>query len=862
MKRISLRVSPSPSLPRHFSSSSCLSSSLTTVCRYGSHQSISFSHDLGEESVVHMNMNMEQQEEFINQAELFASMEDVETPVFNYKLEETPVVIDTEVIADAKELENVAANELLNEDEEILLMPDLNEENTNDNNSNRNMKKKKMESNLSVPPPSETWIARMQDASSYLSKQDALYLSIPTPEEVQLPPPTSPELSSCVMVVFAANDLRVHDNYALALAAVRAEQAGGIPVVAVAVVDYRLFAQPSAVGAFFRQSPMRARFFLETLEKLREKLERELHVPLLIRCGRPEEHIPRLAVECGATDVFLTTQYAPHEKYVHDTIMERIKHRRWISRDAETGLIATEHDATLIHPYSMHSSNSSHHCKHIVITREAPVPHSVWQTTLIHVDDLPVSVASMREGERWYHDDVTIARIRPTRPYDSYISRLSALPSRSELLPTSSELRGIHSPPAYRGALPTLTELGYGSAEAFVVSEVIATQSSHPPGEVAAMERVDAWLADAGVTSLLRTGREHRTNTKLYSQRLSRLSPYIALGSLSPRRLYESLRVYTSEHLRDQFVQMQYREALLRLSRRDYWHWMGLRYGPQLFFPYGPRPEHTDDIPDWRHDAKIVQKWCAGLTGIPLADAAMRELNTTGFVAHEGRQALAWLLTRGYGQDWRLGAEWLERCSLDYDPFICYGNFAYCSELIRDDFGEAVRNIHWLAHHHDQTGIYVKKWLPQLSKIPPVYIHRPHVLTPRMQAMHGIQLGKNYPYPLKLWDGAQYTLSSEELTTHFDRESLWQEKAKNGAGGSGYTEALRHGLAIMKVNEWNASDSLDEVKQRPWVHHLPKSAFPDNEEEEEMHHITAQHNRPAENKVQQQYQQEQFVSLE
>ncbi|KAH9586270.1 DNA photolyase [Trypanosoma melophagium] len=861
VRRIPFQVFTSPLLPRNFSYTSCFSYCLTTVCRYGSSQHVSSSYAVVEETV---NMQQQQEkEDLINQAELFASMED-DTPTTAYKVEER-VILDKEVIADAMELENVTANDFLNEDEEIpLVVPEQNEEDSNRHNSNQ---EKKMETNILVPPASETWIAIMQDSSSYLSKQDALYLAVPTPQEAQLPPAATPSLSSCVMVVFAANDLRVHDNYALALAAVRAEQSGGIPVVAVAVVDYRMFAQPSAVGAFFRQGPMRASFFLETLEKLREKLEGELHVPLLIRCGRPEEHIPRLAVECGATDIFLTTQYAPHEKEVHDTIMDRIKRRRWISRDAETGLIATEHDATLIHPYINNSINntnnnnnsSSNKCKHVVVPSEAPVPHSVWQTTLVHVDDLPVPVAAMREGERWYHDDVTIARIRPTRPYDAYIARITSLPSRSELLPTASELRGVQPPPAYRGAIPTLTQLGYGSAEAFVISEVIATQSSHPPGEVAAMERVEAWLADAGVTSLLRQGREHRTNTKLYSQRLSRLSPYIAVGALSPRRLYESLRIYTNEHLRDQFVQMQYREALLRLSRRDYWHWMGLRYGPQLFYSYGPHPEHTDDIPDWRHDAKIVQKWCAGLTGIPLADAAMRELNTTGFVAHEGRQALAWLLTRGYGQDWRLGAEWLERCSLDFDPFICYGNFAYCSELIRDDFGEAVRNIHWLAHHHDQTGIYVKKWLPQLSKIPPVYIHRPHVLTPRMQAMHGVQLGKNYPYPMKLWDGAQYTLSSDDLTTHFDKSSLWQERAKNGAGGPGYTEALRHGLAIMKVNEWTLAELEDDVRQRPWVHHLPKSAFPDNEEEEEeeMHHITARRNRPA----QKEEQQQQLVSL-
>nr|CCC95799.1 unnamed protein product [Trypanosoma congolense IL3000] len=648
----------------------------------------------------------------------------------------------------------------------------------------------------------------------YFNKQDALYLAPITPQEARVPSVNPPQPSSCVMVVFAANDMRVHDNYALALAARRAQAAGGLPVIAVAVVDYRSFAQPTEIGGFFKQSPMRARFFLETLAKLREKLEGELRVPLLIRCGRPEEHIPRLVVECSAIDVFLTTQYTPHEKEVHDAIMNAVKNRRWVCRDPTSNFGMIEHDATITHPYYGSSGAPGQAFDKGFSLTTAAVPHSVWQTTLVHIEDLPVPVASMAEGERWYHDDVTTANIRPTAAFDRCIDQLRKLPVRHDLLPSTDELRGLVTPPAYRGCIPTVAELGYGSPEAFVEEEVIATQSSHPPGEDAAIERLHDWLMDGGMSSMLRYGRERRTNTKMYSQRLSRLSPYLSCGALSPRRFYEELRRFTAENVRDNFVQQQYREAILRLSRRDYWHWMGLRYGSLLFYEYGPRPEHTDDIADWRHDRKIVQKWCAGLTGIPFADAAMRELLLTGFVASEGRQGLVWLLSRGYGQDWRLGAEWLGRCSLDYDPFVCYGNCAYYSELIRDDFGESVRSIHWLAHHHDQTGIYVKKWLPQLSKIPPVYIHRPHVLTPRMQAMHGVQLGRNYPYPLKLWDGAQYTLGSEQLTTYFGKGSTWQLKAKNGAGGPGYAEALRHGTDVLETHrlQHSAFDDADEVE--------------------------------------------------
>jgi deoxyribodipyrimidine photo-lyase len=719
-------------------------------------------------------------------------------------------------------------------------------------------------------------------SQSLLVQQDRMYLSGRTPAAAQLRPPSSvpaaamTEAQQCVLVVFSSNDLRVHDNYLLALASVRARTALAssssshsgtqhriaaappLPVIAVCVLDYRTFAQPSVVGGFFRQSPQRAQFMLDTVAALRRKLEGELHVPLIVRCGRPEEHVPRLAVELGAADVFMTTQYAPHERRVQTLTIQRLRRGVWVSREAvaddghnnddvdalsaphsadEDPLVAVvEHTTAHQHPYGedRHQQLSSKGA----IAAGPPVVHSVWQTTLVHLDDLPTPLAAMKEGERWYHDDVTVSTIRPTEPYDKSTQQLAGLPmswQQRSLLPSREEKEGRAPPSLLRGALPTLEDLGYAAAAArgtdFAFEEVIATQSSHPTaGEEAAIARLQDWLAEDGMTSLLRFGRERRTNTKMYSQKLARASPYIAVGALSPRKYYEVLRAFAHDNLRDGFVQQQFREGLLRLSRRDYWHWMGLRFGDRLFFSYGPHPEQTDDMADWRHDVKVVQRWCNALTGIPFADAAMRELVGTGFVAHEGRQALAWLLTRGYGQDWRIGAEWMERCSLDYDPFVCYGNFAYYSGLMLDDFGEPVRNVHYLAHHHDQTGIYIKKWLPQLSKVPPVYIHRPHVLTPRMQAMHNVYLGRNYPYPLKLWQGAQRTLTAAELTAYY---------AEGIRKGPGYAEALRYGSGVLQPEELSAAVTPAYVKHRTWASMLPASAFADVPEAAEHEEVMA-----------------------
>lgn len=561
-----------------------------------------------------------------------------------------------------------------------------------------------------------------------------------------------------VGVAYWLTDLRVHDHYPLALACKKAHELGGLPVVAMLCLDTRAFAQPSQILGCYRMGPQRAAFTLECVASLREHLQ-EMGVPLVIRVGFPEALLPQLMQQLRCVHCYTSTQYAPHEKVVHDSLI-----------------------------------NSSHEdLKRKDHAAPACTMHSVWQSTLVHVEDLPTPLAAMQDGFRWFHDDAVLANVRPTRPYactasmkrlpsvlpffkafDSFVRfqcdpSLRLLPGREGVDEDEAGWSGCPAA-AGMGPLPTLEDLGYRDVPSLLPTHVIATSSSHSGGESAASERLEDWIAQGGMKSMMRLGHVKRATVKMYSSELLRISPYISTGCMSPRRLYERLKEYAYDNALDGSVHLQFQEALLRLYRRDYWHFFGVRHGPSMFYSYGPKPENSDEAPDWRFDDKILRRWCNGLSGFPFADASMRELLATGWVGDPGRQALMWMLSIGLGQDWRAGAEWMERCSLDFDPFVCYGNSAYVSKLLPDDFGDNVHSLHYLAHKHDQTGIYVKKWLPVLSKVPSVYIHRPHVMTERMQAMHGVHLGKTYPYPVKLWDGAQATMGPSQLTTYFENE--------------------------------------------------------------------------------------------
>lgn len=544
----------------------------------------------------------------------------------------------------------------------------------------------------------------------------------------------------CVLALFSGNDLRLHDNYHLTLA-VRKAQKLGLPLACAFCYDLRTFAQPSLVGGFFRQSPQRAQFLIDTVASLNEDLGRE-GGELLTTIGTPEEEVPTLAQRLNAKHCFAMTQHAPHEALV--------QHRM---RDA---------------------------------LRKAGCEFStVWGQSTVHVDDLPRPFAEIPEGLRFFFDEFLLSTIRATEPFDCGDGRLRnvrlirssppAAPSRGARIGpsmfTSNSLvvaASASEAPLTRGS-PSLQELGYGSLDRFQNADT--GSYGFVVGEGAALEAVRQWLEDrGGLNGYVYPGykqRQERQDT--LGRRAARVSPYIATGALSPRRFHGMIRAYAAEHSLQGQVGTQYQEALLRLARRDFWLFMGLKHGRAMFFPYGPTPEHTDDIPDYRFNDKIVRKWCAGLNGLPFCDAAMKELTSTGFTSAQGRQALAWLLAVGYGQDWRVGAEWMERCSLDYEPFSCYGEFARCAKLIRDDFGETVHSAQFLAHRHDQTGSYTRAWLPQLTAVPTMYIHRPHVLTERMQDMHSVKIGAggNYPLPLKLWDGAQHQLGPSQLPAYF-----------------------------------------------------------------------------------------------
>ncbi|TGD72232.1 DASH family cryptochrome [Mangrovimicrobium sediminis] len=180
------------------------------------------------------------------------------------------------------------------------------------------------------------------------------------------------------------------------------------------------------------------------------------------------------------------------------------------------------------------------------------------------------------------------------------------------------------------------------------------------------------------------------------------LSPWLANGSLSVRRVAQSLRDYERTHGANESTRHLYSELLWR----EFFHWRAYEDGTALFRPHGRQPR--------RHlrtfEPRNFARWCAGATDYPLVNALMHQLVTTGWMSNRGRQIAASCLVNELNLDWRFGAAFFEKHLLDYDVASNYGNWQYIAGVGADPRGGRHFNIEKQAALYDPDGEFVRRW--------------------------------------------------------------------------------------------------------------------------------------------------------
>ena len=219
---------------------------------------------------------------------------------------------------------------------------------------------------------------------------------------------------------------------------------------------------------------------------------------------------------------------------------------------------------------------------------------------------------------------------------------------------------------------------------------------------------------------------------------VSRLSPYLHFGELSPSRIWDEVNNYAiSENLENQ-AEHFYRELVWREFSRSL-----LYYFPELTMKNINR--RFDAFP-WRKSSMLLSKWKDGETGYPLIDAGMRQLSRTGYMHNRVRMITASFLVKNLLLDWRLGAKWFWDSLVDADLANNYCSWQWVAGSGVDAAPYfRIFNPVTQSKKFDSEAKYIKKWIPELVSCPNKYIHDPSS-APNKDLQHlGIKLGKDYP---------------------------------------------------------------------------------------------------------------------
>ncbi len=222
----------------------------------------------------------------------------------------------------------------------------------------------------------------------------------------------------------------------------------------------------------------------------------------------------------------------------------------------------------------------------------------------------------------------------------------------------------------------------------------------------------------------------------------SRLSPALHFGEISPRRL---LAMVVERHGDPTAAPVEHFVRELG--------WREFSYHLLYHFPQTPSLPLDGRFADfrWRTEGAdaLLDVWQHGQTGIPLVDAGMRELWHTGWMHNRVRMVVASLLTKHLRLPWQLGAQWFWETLVDADLACNTQGWQWTAGCGADAAPYfRIFNPVRQGERFDPDGDYVRRWCPELARLPGNLIQQPWTASPPGLSAAGVRLGDNYPLPV------------------------------------------------------------------------------------------------------------------
>jgi deoxyribodipyrimidine photo-lyase len=324
--------------------------------------------------------------------------------------------------------------------------------------------------------------------------------------------------------------------------------------------------------------------------------------------------------------------------------------------------------------------------------------------------------------------------------------------------------------PDFSNTVHTFFDLFPGAAEKHTAMQ--------PGGTSKGLQYLNSFLQERCINF-----QKHISKPDLARTGCSRFSPYLAYGCLSIRQVYQA----TKEQIEN--IPHQKRPLTAFLDR--------LRWHSHFMQKLESRPaiEWANTNPGFNDirtitDDVLLQAWMQGETGYPLVDACMGCLKETGYLNFRMRAMLVSFLTHHLWHPWQAGVHHLAHYFLDYEPGIHYPQFQMQAGVTGINTIRIYNPVKQ-AQDHDPQGLFVKKWLPALEKVPLPLLHQPWLMTQMEQQTYECKIGYEFPAPV-----IDLTLAAEHA-----RKQLWKLKNK--------PEVKKHNAAILKGLSGRLSEQED-----------------------------------------------------
>jgi deoxyribodipyrimidine photo-lyase len=267
-------------------------------------------------------------------------------------------------------------------------------------------------------------------------------------------------------------------------------------------------------------------------------------------------------------------------------------------------------------------------------------------------------------------------------------------------------------------AIPSLQDMGFAPAELKL-----------PTGMAGGMQLFEDFLG--------RIDRYQETRDFPASEGPSRLSAHLRFGTVSIRQLAAAA------------WQQGGRGAQAWLSEliwRDFYHQI-LWHRPDVASGHAFKRQY-DALP-WPNPPGHFEAWCGARTGYPLVDAAMRQLNQTGYLHNRLRMVAASFLTKDLLVDWRRGERYFADKLIDFDLAANSGGWQWAASVGCDaQPWFRIFNPVTQSGRFDAQGTFIRRYLPELAHVAEKFIHAPWTMPAAEQQRAGCVIGRDYPLPV------------------------------------------------------------------------------------------------------------------